>query len=190
MSDTAKKKHSCLRIGGLVAALLFCLATTHTLARSASEYQVKAAFLYNFLAFTTWPNSKDTHRTICVFGTNPFEDYFHQLSTVNQKGQTVSIDHLSNLTYTDGCHILFISRSEKKHILNIIKEIEKSPLLTASDISRFAANNGMIELTIKSNKLKLIINLDSVKLSGLKLSSNLISLADVIGGQENLEVKN
>ena len=42
-----------------------------------SEFQVKAAFLYNFAKFVEWPpeiSGRSSLLQICVFGPNPFGD--------------------------------------------------------------------------------------------------------------------
>ncbi|WP_425393363.1 YfiR/HmsC family protein [Colwellia piezophila] len=48
----------------------------------------------------------------------------------------------------------------------------------------FAVNRGMIELAKKSNKTQLIINLTAVRTAGIRLNSNLIDLAQVVGDEK------
>ncbi len=165
----------------LITTCLFCLLQQNAYAEKADEYQLKATFLFHFLDFTKWPSSKNDDKTICILGRNPFSNHLQDLANFARKDHKTFIKHVSTLKDTYDCHILFISRSEKNHLNKILEKLASSPLLTVSDIRSFAENNGMIELSRKSNKTKLIINLNSVKKSGLRLNSNLIDLAQVVG---------
>ncbi|WP_019030036.1 YfiR family protein [Colwellia piezophila] len=171
----------------LIAACLFCFLQQNAYAEKAPEYQLKATFTFHFLDFTIWPSSKNDDKTICIIGRNPFNDHLQQLANLAKKNHKVFIKHIATLNDTYDCHILFISRSETNEISKILEKLASRPILTVSDISSFAANSGMIELSRKSNKTKLIINLNSVKRAGLKLNSNLIDLAQVVGDKQKSE---
>lgn len=60
----------------LIAVILATGAGSGAAASSSREYQVKAAFLYNFARFTEWPagtfSSRKNPLTICIFGQDPF----------------------------------------------------------------------------------------------------------------------
>jgi len=168
----------------LITTCLFCLLQQNAYAEKAPEYKLKATFLFHFLEFTKWPSSKNDNKTICILGRNPFNNYMQELASIVINEHKTLIKYIRNINDSDGCHILFISRSEKNNISQILDTLENRPLLTVSDIRNFATNSGMIELSRKSNKTKLIINLNSVRKSGLKLNSNLIDLAQVVGGKQ------
>ncbi len=75
------------RLSLLVAVL--ALTSTNVRAQGFNEYQVKAAFLYNFAKFVEWPSQsfkgpKDS-LNICVLG----EDPFGQLLTDTVNGKTL-----------------------------------------------------------------------------------------------------
>lgn len=164
--------------GRSIVVLLFCLLSSYTPAKNTPEYTVKAAFLIHFMDFATWPNSKSDGRTICILGDSPFKK--NVLASVKRQNQEILIKYTSSLSDARGCHLLFIARSEKYQLNQILTELANKPILAVSDIKGFAGGNGMIELATKSGKIKLLINLKAVKLSGLKLSSNLIELAQVV----------
>jgi len=154
------------------------------LAKEVPEYQLKAIFLFNFLDFTEWPNNKRNDRTICILGNNPFNDYLQELASLAKNNQKTRIKHVAIISNANDCHILFISRSETNHLNQILETLDNKPLLTVSDIRSFALKSGMIELSRKSKKTKLIINLNSVNKAGIKLNSNLIDLAQVVDGKQ------
>ena len=165
----------------LIAICLFCLLQQNAYAEEAPEYQIKATFLFHFLDFTKWPSSKKDDKIICILGRNPFNSHLQDLANLARNNHATFIKHVTILNDTYDCHILFISRSETSHLSKILDKLASRPLLTVSDIHSFAANSGMIEISMKSSKTKLIINLNSVRKSGLSLNSNLIDLAQIVG---------
>ncbi len=80
--DPAPPAKSCRnRCGNLPWRLALCLGFALSLtavasaAEEATESQVKAAYLYTFGKFVTWPQSSvpdDSPREICVLGKDPF----------------------------------------------------------------------------------------------------------------------
>ena len=84
---------------------------------TATEYQVKAAFLFNFAKFVEWPadafRSEDAPLQICVLGQDPFDPDFEQViaeKTVN--GRRLEIIHPSGLEQAKACQIIFVAASE------------------------------------------------------------------------------
>jgi len=183
-SVVSRQRCSQLQAVCLITTFLFCLLSPNAFARKAPEYQLKANFLVHFLDFVKWPNSNSDDKTICILGRNPFNNYLQELASFASNKQKFVMKYAATLNDTQDCHILFISRSETKHLNQILAKLASRPLLTVSDIVRFAANSGMIELASKSSKTKLIINLNAVRSVDIKLNSNLIDLAQVVGGQQ------
>ena len=166
--------------------LLLLLSQPSALAKQASEYELKAAFLLHFMDFTQWPH--DNNRVVCVYGNSPFKKYLQTLNRVKPQHQQVQIKYTSDLNESNGCNILFITRSKKYQLEKILSTLKNRPLLTVSDIEGFAANKGMVEFTTKSDKIRLVINLSAVRKPGIKLSSNLIELARLVGEQPKKEL--
>jgi hypothetical protein len=93
-------------------------------AQSATEYQVKAAFLFNFARFVEWPvdalPSADSALQICVLGQDPFGGDFEQVivdKTVN--GHRIEIAHPDGVPQARACQILFIAASETAHLRTV-----------------------------------------------------------------------
>jgi len=166
--------------------LLFFLSLSSAFAKQASEYELKAAFLLHFMDFTQWPNNND--RIVCVYGNSPFKKYLQTLNRIKPQHQQVLIKYTADLNDANDCNILFITRSKKHRLKQILSALKNRPLLTVSDIEGFAANNGMVEFTTKSDRIRLVINLRAVRKPGIKLSSNLIELARLVGEQPKKEL--
>ena len=148
------------------------------------EYQVKAAFLYNFAKFVEWTpgtfKDASTPIRICTIGSDPFGKYLDELRDKNVGARTLEIVRLKGKGELEKCQILFISASEKQNISEILRIVQKKPILTVGEMQGFAQSGGIINLVTIGRKVSLEINLDASQRSGLKISSQLLKLATII----------
>ena len=151
-------------------------------AQSASEYQIKAAFLYNAPKFVEWPAEAltSTSFTIGVLGDDPFGTLLDQLAGRTIKGKKVVIRRLASLERAAECQVLFIATSEQRRLQAVLVRLRELPLLTVSDIDGFAFAGGMLELSMDRDRLTFIINNRQSKRQGFKISSQLLKLAQEI----------
>ena len=152
-----------------------------------SEYKIKAAYLYNFAKFVEWPAEEladpSLPLSVCIYGKDPFGAALDSIKDKTVKGRKLVISRSSEINKLEGCHILFISPSEKNNLSVILKKLRDMHILTVSDMEGFASNGGMINLNKVENKIRLEINLDAAEISGLKMSSKLLKLAKIIKGK-------
>jgi hypothetical protein len=146
----------------------------------ADPFQVKAVYLFNFGKFIVWPaaSAKDSSFAICVLGRDPF-DGFLDATLAGEKidNRALVARRIANPREAAGCRILFISSSESAHLKEVLANIDKSGVLTVSDISGFAGSGGMIEFILKDNKVRFEVNLTAAEKAGLTLSSQLLKVA-------------
>jgi len=147
---------------------------------AVTEYQVKAAFLYNFSRFVNWPGALDNTFRLCVIGQNPFENLLDGLIGKNVHDSIMVVETHDSTDTVHDCQVLFISRSLEPELDTIITAIDGLPILTVSDIASFTDAGGMIGLGIVNNKIRFEINTDAAGLAGLSISSKLLSLATVV----------
>ena len=105
-----------------------------------SEYQVKAAFLYNFMKFVDWPGDGLNNPgvlTLGILGRDPFGDALDEVRGKTAKGRRVAVIHLRGAEQMKECDILFICASEKGRLTQIIKEAQNYRLLTVADQEGF-----------------------------------------------------
>lgn len=150
-----------------------------------AEYQVKAAFLFNFTKFTDWPASAFTSTNapmvIGILGDDPFGKTLEDAVT----GEVVQ-DHplvFKRLRADEdlrGCHVLFISRSEKDRVAKVLEKLKGSPVLTAGDTKDFAERGGIVNLLLVQDTVKLEINQSAAEEAGLKISAKLLKLARIV----------
>jgi hypothetical protein len=151
---------------------------------AATEYELKAVFLFNFTRFVDWPETAVPGKTplvIGVIGNDPFGaalDAAVRDETVN--GRTLIVKRFQRKEDAGYCHVLFISRSETSRLKGILEQVKGKAVLTVSDIERFAYIGGMIGLVMDQAKVRIQINIDTAKAARLALSSKLLRPAELV----------
>ncbi len=168
-----------------IFSLLVCLLAAVAQAQSATEYQVKAAFLFNFARFVEWPAdafpSADAALQICMLGQDPFGRDFEQVivdKTVN--GHRIEIAHPDGIPQARACQILFIAASEKARLPTILQGLKGASVLIVGDTPGFAALGGAINFVLDDGRVRFEINLKAAELAHLKLSARLLTVAKVV----------
>ena|ERR1700734_527596 len=170
----------------IVAAVCLLFAGISALGQQKpSEYQVEAAYLYNFGRFIEWPAKGATAQgssfTICVLGEDPFGQALDATLAGETIGsQKVAARRISSLQESVDCQILFISSSEAKRLNQIIEALDKSAILTVSDIPQFSQRQGMIQFVLEGNRIRFEVNLTATQRAGLTLSSELLKVATAV----------
>lgn len=172
-----------------IAIVSFCVVMSSVFVRPAStsvvsEYQVKAAFIFNFIKFTEWPagvfDNPHTPITLCIYGSGPFDEALTSIEGKLVKGRRLIIERLPDGGVPAACHILFISASEKRRLSALLDTLKNLHVLTIGDMSRFAHAGGMINFIMVGNKVRFEINRDAAQRAGLKISSKLLQLARLV----------
>ena len=176
--------------GARVLAILVALAAAsagEARAQTSREYDIKAAFLYNFVKFVDWPadalSESSSVINICVLGENPFGPAIEAIKDNVVTGKKLAIRYLSELQGAPSCNVLFVSSSEAKRLTQIVAALGSSSTLTVGDMERFAELGGMINFINDQNKVHFEINVDAAERARLKIGSRLLNLARVIRSQ-------
>ncbi len=166
-------------------------------AAESKEYQIKAAFLYNFIQFVDWPKEKaadsNTPIIIGILGKDPFGTILDSIKNKKIKGKSVVIRRVKTLEELEKseesndkinelkqCHVLFICSSENKNLRQIIDLIKTDNILTVGEADNFLENGGIINFMLEEKKVRFEINLDAANTSNLKISSQLLRLAEKV----------
>jgi YfiR/HmsC-like len=159
----------------------------------AGEYQVKAAFLYNFAKFVTWPPAAeraDQPFVIGILGDDPFGDTLDQMIVDRAiRGRKVAVRRFTAAgDALAHCQLLFVSTSEADQLTAILKVAARANVLTVSDLDRFTERGGMIGFHIEDKRVRFDINVAAAESAGLAMSSQLLKLArSVVGPQRPRE---
>jgi hypothetical protein len=149
------------------------------------EYDVKAAFIYNFTQFTEWPSAAlpadNAPMVIGIIGEDPFGKTLEDVvSVASVRGRKLVVKHLRPTDDLKNCQILFFGRSEKDRVPMWLKQVKGSHALTVSDISGFAQQGGMVNLLLVNKSVKMEINQEAAEAAGLQISAKLLKLARLV----------
>jgi hypothetical protein len=149
-----------------------------------SEYQVKAAFLYNFAKFVEWPShsfsASNAPITIGVLGKNPFGGELERMAKNKVlNGRPLLVESLASSTdpALKHCQIVFIQPMDKNRISDVLTALKDKPTLTVSESDGFMQCGGMINFVMDGKKVRFEINDTAATQAGLRISSKLISLS-------------
>ncbi|MHB8880495.1 MAG: YfiR family protein [Thermodesulfovibrionales bacterium] len=151
------------------------------------EYELKAVYLYNFLQFVQWPETKravtkDSVMVIGVVGESPFGEALTALQADLHRGGMKPVRIIQYGPYQEHmdfreCHLLFVGLSEKGNVRRIIARLKDAPVLTVADTDNFIAAGGMINLVQHGGKIRWMINRSAADKAGLRFSAQLLTIA-------------
>jgi hypothetical protein len=152
--------------------------------RPVDEYQVKAAFLYNFVKFVEWPSdafqSATENIVICVLGQNPFGRVLEDAVNGHAiDGRSLIVRHFSNVSQMVKCHVLFVSSAGNKPLPQMLPET--SGVLTVGESDAPGADGVVINFKLDAGRVRFEINVQAAEREKIRISSRLLSLAEVTG---------
>lgn len=172
------------RQASFVVGLMICLVGVVAQAQSATEYQVKAAYLFNFAKFVDWPAESfptaDAPLLICVLGQDPFGHDFEQLITEKAvNGHRIEVAHPEGVVQARACQIVFLGVGEKQ-VQATLQGLKGASVLTVGDADGFAKMGGIIGFVLDNNRVRFEINQKAAEQAHLKLSARLLTVAKAV----------
>ena len=185
MRPLGRRSFALLLVGSILSGVQTTLA-----GQVSREYELKAAYLYNFVKFVEWPpdalpESSSTIQ-ICVLGEDPFGSNLAAISDKIAGGRKLTIRRVARPEGMPACNVLFISASERKRIREVVSALGNSSVLTVGDMDSFAEQGGMINFFNERNHVRFEINVAAADRARLKLDSRLLNLARVIRSAASL----
>jgi hypothetical protein len=171
--------------GRFVLCALLLLTAPAALQAQSREYQVKAAFLYNFAQFVAWPEPAFTNADepfqIGVLGDNPFgADLKETVRGETIQGRQIVIQESRHAEALANCQIVFVSKSEAGRLDQVFSKLDSKPVLTVSENPGFAERGGIINFYRERGKVRFEINPDAAEKNGLKVGSQLLRVAKIV----------
>jgi hypothetical protein len=154
------------------------------------EYHVKAAFLYNFAKFVQWPpqvfKSSNAPIVICVLGPSLILSSIEgAVADKKIEGRAIVVSMLPDVKRANVCQILFVSSTDGHFMRSFPQEFRTMGVLTVGEAEGFAVEGGVVNFKIESGRVRFEINQDAAEKSGLKISSKLLSLAQIVKTRAN-----
>jgi hypothetical protein len=151
------------------------------------EYELKAAFLFNFAQFVKWPPDSFINAEAPFYIGILGEDPFGPALEATVRGEAIEHHRLmvvraQRIEDLKDCQLIFICKSEEGHLGEILSKLGSRPILTVSEVESFAQSGGDIDFYLSGGKVRFEINPQSAQRCGLKISSQLLSLGKIVGG--------
>jgi hypothetical protein len=117
---------------------------------------------------------------ICVMGKDPFAGALDQaVNGRTVQGKSFAVRQLVDIQQMGTCQIVFVSSSERKRLPSILQT--KAPgVLTVGECDNFTAEGGIVNFRIEDGTVRIQINVDAAAQQQLRISSKLLSLAEIV----------
>jgi hypothetical protein len=150
---------------------------------AALAQRVKAAFIYNFVQFTDWPEAElgAAESPIVIGIVDPDGLGGNMERTIAGKtshGRPLEVRHITDTSQVAGCHVIVACGDDatvKKMLL-----AAAGSTLTVGESEAFAQNGGAIRFYMADNKIRFEVNLTATDKAHLQLSSKLLKVATTV----------
>jgi len=146
------------------------------------EYQVKAAYIYNFTRYVEWPRGAlgAGPLTICVAGRNPFasalDDIVRDERIANRPVAVRTI-----LEPDAGCRVIFVPNGAAMPAY--LRAAQGRPVLTIGESPDFLAMGGIVNFVREGENVRFEISAEAADRAGLRISSRVMRLARTHGSR-------
>jgi hypothetical protein len=171
----------------LFVALLGSICTQPRLVAQVvpEEYLLKAAFMFQFPQFVEWPSAiwQDARNVqLCVVEPNPFgSELEHLIRGEALNGRPLAAKEIFGADELAGCHLLFVSQRSGDPSA-VLRATAGHPVLTVGEAEDFLESGGIIALKMVDGKVRFEIHAANAQKAGLRISSQLLSLALAVRG--------
>jgi hypothetical protein len=164
----------------LVSAIPGGVFVASAQAQARDEYQVKAAFLYNFARFVEWPAEVFAGPAdpivICILGRDPFEHWLKDaINGHSIGGRALTLRQIAGAGEAPSCQILFAGSSEPKRVWTALAGVRK--VLTVGECGDASEGGAIVNFVIEDGKVRFEINPEAAEFAKMRISSRLLSLA-------------
>jgi len=170
------------------AALAFisCVVPSFAQHSKPTQYDVEAAYLFNFAKFVRWPpkaRPRQSSLSICVVGDDVFSAVLDRTISGEQiNGKPVVEKRIASPQEVSDCSILYIGAADPGQATRMLSEATDLPVLTVSEMPDFLDRGGMIQFVLLDDRVRFKVNLQPTQHDGLTLSSELLKVALEVRG--------
>lgn len=171
-----------VRLRPLLCAIALIAGPVARAQDASREYELKAAFLYNFAKFVQWGPERLSGPAdpvvIGILGRNPFGSELARIVR-NRKvdGRPLEIRAVDSAAEASAAQILFVPAGEEYRFAPMREALVKAGVLTVGESPDFAAAGGIVTFVLDANRVRFAINRDASDRTGLKIAAQLLRLA-------------
>jgi hypothetical protein len=177
-----------LTVGVLILASVRNGSPAPTPREAAPEYAVKAAYLYQFARYVTWPAeafpSPESPVGICILGEDPFGNVMDRIVEGRRiMGRPIEVRRATLEEAAARCHVAFIGREERALLANWLGTLRTKPVLSVTESRGALSAGATINFVTEGSALRYDVNLEAAEESGLKIAAPMLVSARQVLGQ-------
>jgi hypothetical protein len=169
-----------LVLSAIAALAMVLLGPTAAVPQDVTEPALKAAFIYNFARFTTWPpdTAAGDSFVICVLNDAAVAEALQRVVAGRSLSERpIVVNAVAPTAPKRSCRVLYVAGLPVTQVAGVVAELREVPVLTISNIEGFASAGGMTQFFFEHGQLRFRIHLESAKRAGLQISSRLLIMA-------------
>jgi hypothetical protein len=171
------------KIAGL-SVLLFAAMVAPRRAHALPEPQIKAAFIYRFTQFVTWPNdafaATDEPFIVATVGDDSLSATLrHVMAGRVVNGRPIVVVYFASVDRIEHCHLLFVPASQQGTAPAILAKVGNAPVLTVGDGDEFMNQGGGVRLFVEDGRMKFELDPDVVTAARLKPGAQLMKVGQI-----------
>jgi len=146
------------------------------------DYQVKAAMVYKFLGYSTWPSNRfkdlNSPYRIWVMGSDEITDELREI--VSQRlinGRSIEIYSANAVDQIGDAHLVFVSHSMEPLLPKLCALAKKNSFLIVTENEKELAKGSTINLRMVDKRIGFDVSLTNAQDYGVSLSSRLLAIA-------------
>jgi len=152
----------------------------------ASEYELKAAFVYNILSFVDWPRGILGNEVVIGFaGEGPMEQVMVRFfADKHIESRAIEVRAVHNPSQLRGCNVLVVAYPDRSRTTETLALVQNQAVLTIGDGERFANSGGTVALVPHDSTFGVAINPKAAERARLKISSKLLHISTLVSDDE------
>ncbi len=155
--------------------------------RSATDEQMRPAFLYQLAQYVTWPEDKRRMGMavrFCVLGNDVLAASLPQvLRGKTIQGRPVEARTLNSADELTGCHIAYVGLTQRKQLQELFAHWAYPPVVLVGETDGFAQMGGMVNMRMDAGRVSMDVNLENTQRARLGFRSQLLQLAHIVSSQ-------
>ncbi len=140
-----------------------------------STRKLEAIYLYNFTKYINFQKASDGY----TIGVLQEKGVANELQDNLQNKGGVQVKTISTAAEAEGCHIVYIPKTESSQLSGLVAQLEKSEVLIVTE-EDLAKEGAPVSFVVEGSKLRFKINQLALEQTGLKASGSLLNLAILI----------
>jgi hypothetical protein len=178
----AAVRNRCRRWQTILCALAMLFVPWKAMCQLANEQAIKTAFVFNLTKYVEWPQARDQIVIGFVGDGTMGESLRSVLEGKSSDARTIRVVLYPSDEDLLRCDVIYLAPSSEKKFHLELEKVRNKAILTVGDADWFAREGGMVGMVRDRGQIHLQINLQAAQTAGLKISSRLLNLAEIVPG--------